>query len=68
MRKVSASERSRRPSAGYGVPLAGQSYRTGPYRLTRLTPGYGLLRAVAPAETPRPLGTRRPPGPLACLC
>lgn len=48
-----------------GAP-AGQSYRTGPYRLTRLTPGYGRLPAVTPAETPRPLGTRRPPGLLAC--
>lgn len=58
MRKVSAAERIRRPSAGYGS--------VAPYRLTRLTPGYGPLLTVTSAETPRPLGTRQPPGPLAC--
>lgn len=43
---------SRRPSAGYGVGLTAESYRTGPYR--RTPSGQGHLRSEHALRNPAP--------------
>ena len=52
-RCVTASGRIRRPSAGYALPF-GHSYRSGGYRLTPASRGFGHLRTVNASRNPAP--------------